>query len=236
MPSQPRHALLAVLLAACGAHTAREPDHSPILSDNDPVRSEAACAAVVASEAGHTERKPACAELGAIKTEDLAKALREALALGNHCRALRLAEDFVAIQPAAIVLAVLAEEQAAVGMQEEALAGATRCLHLAAQQGHEPARSRCDALVRTLDRERANITVVGPPPYQGLRLFLDGTWRDGTDRSRDVFAGVHFVAVYIPDQMCCRRHLEVAAGDHIEIEIERTDRAPRDCRVLEVIP
>lgn len=159
--------------------------------------------------------------------ETLGHEMRLANDLGEHCRALRLAERIGRMRMGPSLRAFIAREQQLLGLRMEARANAALCLReleadAALRLRREP-RETCQRIVReTGDDEGASVLVRGPAALpRGLRVFVAGEWRDASlNEAYPTPPGAVSVAAFVQGVLCCRRDVNLARGDQLELELE----------------
>ncbi len=182
-------------------------------------------------------RPPTCPadspDWGPVPVDSLGKAARDAHDAGDHCRALRLAELRARISPDPRLYAFMAREEQTLGMLLDAGRNAARCVREAEADASLRLPRELLETCRRLVRETgiggvATVTVRGPASLpRGLRVFVAGEWRDASlNEPSSMLPGSVDVAAFVPGQLCCRQHADLARGDQLELEIGASGDGP----------
>ena len=159
--------------------------------------------------------------------------MRRANDQGDHCRALRLAERAGRMRMVPPLRAFIAREQQSLGLLVEAGRSAALCVReleadASLRLRREPLET-CRRIVReTVSDEGASVLVRGPASLpRGLRVFVAGEWRDASlNEAFPTPAGAVSVAAFVPGVFCCRRDVNLARGDQLELEVSGSSVEP----------
>jgi hypothetical protein len=218
--------LALVTLFACTGPPVQPHPH-PIDDPGDATSTEEACRRELRIS-GPTLTCPTQPDLANMPTSQLARLLDEAQLIGDRCREVAILSR---ARPIPAVLGRLAAVQLALGAIDDALANATRCARSA---GDAPTRQRCEDLVARIEAARARVTVSGGLGG-GLRWFLDGKPHDGAERQVVLRSGAHDIAVFVPNTLCCQRHLDLADGDDVEVDVALSRTTRPSCFVMKAL-
>jgi hypothetical protein len=165
-------------------------------------------------------------EQGPEPIDTVVREMRQAYEMGEHCRALRLAERAGQMGMRPSLRAFIAREQQLVGLLVEAGRSAAQCVReteadASLRLRREPLET-CRRIVReTGESEGASVIVRGPATLsRGLRVFVAGEWRDAAlNAAYPTPAGAVSVAAFVQGVLCCRREVNLARGDQLELEV-----------------
>ncbi|MDO9018354.1 MAG: hypothetical protein Q8S73_07865 [Deltaproteobacteria bacterium] len=165
--------------------------------------------------------------------ETLAQEMRLASNLGDHCRALRLAERIGRTRMGPPLRAFIAREQQLLGLLVEAGRNAALCVQEleadAALRVRAEPRETCQRIVRETRNDRgASVVVRGTAALpRGLRVFAAGVWRDASlNEASPTPPGAVSVAAFVQGALCCRRDVNLAPGDQLELEVDGSGGRP----------